>query len=119
MAPKPAIQMSAARKVEDLIVLTMSTDTKSNAANCVYQRIAVIIVDFSANAAYVYIDYVCCWIKIQIPNVLQQHGARYDLTCVPYQIFEDLEFSRQERDPLSGTIGGARDQIEFEITDSQ
>jgi len=97
----------------------MSTDTKSNAANCVYQRIAVMIVDFPTNATYVYIDYVGCRIKIQIPDVLQQHGARYDLTCVPYQIFENLEFPRQERDPLSGTICGARDQIEFEITDPQ
>jgi hypothetical protein len=65
-------------------VLTMSTDTKSNAANCVYQRIAVMIVDFPTDATYVYIDNVGRWIKIQMPDVLQQwRGVRHDLRSVP------------------------------------
>jgi hypothetical protein len=75
----------------------------------------MVIVDFSANAADVHVDNISGRIEIQIPDVLQQHGARYNLFRVAYKIFEDPEFSRQERDLFSGTMGRACDQIEFEI----
>ena len=88
------IEMIAARNVEERNVLAISTDTKSNTTYCVYQRIAVVIVDFSADAADVHVDYVSGRIEIQIPDVLQQHGARYDPFRVAYEIFEDAEFSR-------------------------
>ena len=40
-------------------------------------------------------------------------------TRVADQIFEHLEFPRQELDLLAGTIGRARDQVELEIADAQ
>src|SRR6516165_9321760 len=102
IAPKPAMHMSAARKVQECNVLAISTETKSNAANRVYQRVAVVIVDLPANASDIDVDDIGRWIEIQVPDLLQQHGPRYDLTRVAHQIFKHLEFPRQELNLLTG-----------------
>ena len=85
----------ASLRVEDLNVLSRSTETKPNAANGVDQRVRVLAVDLFANTADIDIDDVGRWIKIQIPHVVQEHGARNDLPLVPRKILEQFEFARQ------------------------
>jgi chemotaxis regulatin CheY-phosphate phosphatase CheZ len=65
----------------------MSTHVKSRAANGVYQRISMLVVDLAANAADIQIDNVRRQAKIDIPDMLQQHCPRHDLTLVADQIF--------------------------------
>src|SRR5579872_1244591 len=119
MAPKPAMQTSAARKVDERSVLAMSTDAKSDAADGVYQRIAVMIVDLAAHAADIDVDDVGGRVEIQVPDVLQQHRAWHHLALVAHQIFQHLEFARQQFDLFAGAVGGAGHEIEFEVADAQ
>jgi hypothetical protein len=69
--------------VDDLNVLSRSTETKPNATNGVDQRVGLVAVDLSANTADIDIDDISHWIEIQIPNLLKEHGARNHLAFVP------------------------------------
>ncbi len=79
----------------------------------------MVVVDLAAHAADIDVDDVGGRVKIEIPDVLQQHRPRHHLTLVADQIFEDLEFPRQQIDFLAAAIGGPRHQIELEIADAQ
>ena len=50
--------------------------------------------------------------------MLQKHGPRYDLTLIANQVFENLEFTRQEFDLATGAARRAGDQVKFQITDT-
>ena len=73
----------------------MSTEAKSHAANGVNERIAMLGVDLAPNTPDIDIDDVGGRIEVQVPDVLQQHGARHNLAFVADQIFENLKFARQ------------------------
>src|ERR1051326_8311690 len=117
IAPNTAMATSANLKVDDLKVLERSADTIANAANGVDERISLLIVDLAAKPPNVDVDDVGRRIEVQIPDVLQQHGARHDLAFTAHQVLEKLELSRQQFDIAVPPPGGARHQIELEVAD--
>src|SRR5262245_50733612 len=97
-APKTAIQISASLNVDDRSVLPRSSDTVSNAADGMDERIGLLPVDFAADTADIDINDVGRGVEMEIPDMLQQHRSWNNLTFVANQVFENLEFSRQQRD---------------------
>src|SRR3569833_65960 len=58
-------------------------------------------------------------IEMIVPDVLQQHGAGYDLAGVAHQVLEELELLGLQRD-LTGAPGGlARQQIDVKVADAE
>src|SRR4051812_46357232 len=119
ISPNTAIANSASRKVEERSVLTRSTETISDAANGMDQRIGLGIVDLAADAADIDVDDVGGGIEMQVPDVLEQHRAGDDAPLVADKIFEQLEFARQQWDLPAAAAGTACDQVDGEVADPQ
>src|SRR6478609_4419523 len=117
--PNAAIAISARRKVEERSVLARSTDAISDAADRMDQRIGLGIVDLAADPPDIDVDDVGGGIEMQIPDVLEQHRTRDDAALVADQIFEQLEFPRQQRNLPAATARAARDQVDGEIANPQ
>src|SRR5580704_15986569 len=117
--PKVPIAISASLKVDDVSVLARSTEAVSDAANRVDQWIGLSVVDLAADASDIDVDDVRGRIEMKIPDVLQQHRAGDDPALVAGQIFEQLEFARQQLDVLAVPAGGPLDQVDREIADAQ
>jgi len=49
--------------------------------------------------------------------MLEQHRTRDDAALVADEIFEQLEFARQQRNLAAAAAGIARDQVDGEIAD--
>ena len=56
---------------------------------------------------------------MEVPDLLQQHGARHDLAGMAQQVLQDLELLGQKLDALAGARHGARQQIHLEVADRQ
>src|SRR5579863_6647272 len=102
------MQISATRNVDDRSVLVRSTDTKSHAAYCVDQRIGLLAVDLAANTPDIDVDDVGRRVEMDVPDALQQHRARHHLALVANEIFEHLEFPRQQFDLLAAALHRSR-----------
>src|SRR6516165_376282 len=112
--------MNASLRVEeDRTVLLRSTETKSDAANGVNQRIVLTAVDLPTDTADINIDDVGRRIEMQIPYMLQQHGTRDHLTGIPGQVLQQTELSRQQLDFATTSAGAPRQQIDLQIADAQ
>src|SRR5215472_7262265 len=111
--------MNASLSVDDRRVLLRSTEAKSDAADGMDQRIVLTAVDFSANAADINIDDVGRRIEMQIPHMLQKHGARDHLTGVSRQIRQEAKLSRQQFDFSTATTRHSSEQIDLQIADTQ
>src|SRR5262249_30910214 len=118
-APKTAMQIKASRSVDDRSVLTRSTEAKPDTADGVNERIRLGGVNLAAHAPDIDVDDVGGGIEMQVPNVLQQHGPRYDLAFVAGQIFQQLELARQQVDVATATAHRAGHEIKLEIADAQ
>src|ERR1700674_1458586 len=92
------MQTSASLSVDDRKVLARSTEAKPDAAYGVDERIGVVIVDLAADAADIDVDDVGGGVKMDIPYMLQQHRSGHNLALVANQVFEHLQFSRQQVD---------------------
>src|SRR6266702_7965346 len=119
ISPNAAIASSASLKVEDLSVLTRSTEAISDAADGVDQRIGLAVVDLAADAPAIDIDDVGGGIEVQIPDMLEQHRTGDDAALVADEIFEQLKLPRQQRNLPAAPAGAARDQVDGEIADPQ
>src|SRR3569623_3722867 len=95
--PNTAIAISACRKVEERSVLARSTETISDAADGVDQRIGLGIVDLAADAADIDVDDVGGGVEMQVPDVLEQHRARDDPALVAHEIIALMKLARQQR----------------------
>src|SRR6516164_2865261 len=113
------MDISASLSVDDRRVLARSTDTKPDATNRVNERIGLSVVDLTADAPDIDVDDVRRGVEMEIPYVLQQHRPRHDLALVANQIFEDLEFPRQQLDVPAAARHGSRHQVHSEIADTQ
>src|SRR5579863_429151 len=111
--------ISANLNVDERKVLARSTETKSDAANGVNERIGLLAVDLAANAPDININDVCRRIEMQIPDLLQQHSARHDMALISDQIFKDLEFSRQQLDASAATVCRPCHEVQFQVSDAQ
>src|SRR5919198_5021088 len=97
ISPNAAIAISARRKVEERSVLARSTEAISDAADGVDQRIGLGVVDLAADAADIDVDDVGGGVKMQVPDMLQQHRPGNDAALVADEIFEQLELAWQQR----------------------
>src|SRR5262249_55061400 len=110
---------SASLSVDDRTVLARGTDAKPDATNGMNERIGLPVVDLAADAPDIDVDDVGRGIEMQIPDVLQQHRAGHDLALVANEIFEDLEFPRQQLDVAAAAGHGSQHEVHSEITDTQ
>ena len=83
------------------------------------QRIGLAAVDFAANPSDVNIDDVGRWIKMQIPDVLQEHRSRNHVADVANKIFEQLKLSRQQLDFPAAPTDDSGEQIHLQVADPQ
>ena len=105
--------------VADLLVKLRSTDAKPDAADRMKQRIGVLIVYLASEAPDIDIDDVGRRIEMNIPYMLEKHGARHDPAFVSSQIFEELEFAGKELDFAPVPADRPSDEIDFEIANAQ
>src|SRR5438132_12154601 len=119
IAPNAPIAINASLNVDDFRVSARSTEAIPDAANGMDQRIGLLVVDLAADAADIDIDDVGRRIEMKIPDVLKQHGARYDAALVADQIFEQLKFAGKQIDFPAAPACGAVDQVDLEIADPQ
>src|SRR5712671_371972 len=117
--PNVPIAISACLKVDEVSVLTRSTETVPDTANRVDQRIGLLAVDLATDAPDIDVDDIGRGIEMKVPDVLQQHGAGDDAAFVANQIRQELEFARKKRNRLAAPAGGPRHQVDDEIADPQ
>jgi hypothetical protein len=106
-------------EVVELSVLARSTETVSDTANRMDQRISLLVVHLTAQASDIEVNDICRWIEMKIPDVLQQHPPRHDAVFVAHQIFQKLEFLGPKENLLAAPAGRPRDQVDCEIADAQ
>src|SRR5712671_3050710 len=117
--PNVPIAISACLKVDEVSVLTRSTETVPDTANRVDQRIGLLAVDLAADAPDIDVDDIGRGIEMKIPDVLQQHCPGYDAAFVAHQILQKLEFPRKKKNVLAASAGGPRHQVDREVADTQ
>src|SRR5438876_12035710 len=83
------------------------------------QRIGLLAVDLAADTSQIDVDDVGCGIEMEVPDVLQQHGAGNNLALIANQVLKNLEFTRQEFDFAAGAARCPGDEIKFQIADAQ
>ena len=95
------------------------TDTIPNTPNCMDQRIRLLTVYLAADATNIDVNDIGGGVEMNIPDMLPQHRPWNYATFVTNQIFQELEFSRQQFDFAIAATHCSRHQIHFEITDAQ
>src|SRR6516225_6778719 len=118
-APNTAIAIRASLKVDERKVLRRSTEAEPDTAYRVDQWIVLFAINFATHPADVNINDVGIWIEVYIPDLLQEHCARHDVTLVANQILQDLEFARQQWDFPAAAIHCPRHEIHFEVADAK
>lgn len=83
------------------------------------QRSIEITIDHLTQSTDVDIDDVRLRIEVQIPNGLEEHRASDHLAGVSDKDLQKPEFPSCQRQSASGSSGGVRQQVEFEIGHSQ
>src|SRR5207302_9363484 len=101
------MQISANLSVDDRNVLASSPEAEPDSSHCMDERVGLLTVDLSADASDVDVDDVGRGVKVDIPYVLQQHRSGDDLALVANQVFEDLEFPRQQLDRAAAAAHGS------------
>ena len=100
-------------------VLARNTEAKPDAANRMNQRIGLLIVYLASEAPDIDVDGVGRQIEMNIPYMLEKHGARHNPAFVADQIFEEPEFAGKELDFKPVPADPPRHEIDFEIADTQ
>jgi hypothetical protein len=119
ITPNVPMAISACLKFVELSVLARSTETVSDTANRMDQRISLLVVHLAAQASDIDVNDIHRWIEMKIPDVLQQHPRRHNAVFVAHQIFQKLEFLGQKENLLAAPAGRPRDQVDCEIADAQ
>src|SRR5579863_2525517 len=60
----------------------------ANAANRMNQRSWGIVIYFAAQPINVNVNHVGCGVNPHLPDMVQNHGPRYDTTFVPAKVFQ-------------------------------
>src|SRR5262245_6934005 len=104
----PPISVSARRNgVDSRSLVRAVTDHVSRSAHRMQQRLGEALVDLAPQSRNVHIDNVGLRIEVIVPDVLEQHGARDNLTGMLHQVFEQAKFARLQHDRLAA----ARDLV--------
>ena len=85
------------------------------AGNGLQKLLGLAPVDLLPQMTDVHINDVCLWIEMVVPDLLQQHRSRHDVTGMAHQEFQDLELARQQRDLPSAAPSGARLEVQLQI----
>jgi hypothetical protein len=75
------------------------------------ERIGLPVVDLAADAPDIDIDDVGRGVEMEIPDMLQKHRAGHDLALIANEIFQYLEFPRQQLDVATRAGHGSRHQV--------
>src|SRR5438105_3621933 len=119
ITPNAPIAINASLNVDDFRVSARSTEAIPDAANGMDQRIGLAVVDLAAHPPDIDVDDVGRRIEMQVPDVLQQHGARDDAAFIAHQIFQQLELAGQQIDFVAAAARRAVDQVDREVADPQ
>src|SRR5262245_38469598 len=114
-APKIAANMSGRRKLAVLASLSIFTQAVTDAADRAQQLRAESPVDLGAQAADMGFDHAGLRVEMEIPHILEQHGAGDDAAVAAHQIFEQAEFLRLKIDRLAGATDRPLQQVHLEI----
>src|SRR5690242_13761040 len=114
-APKIAANMTGRRKLAVLASLNIFTQAIADAADGAHQLRAEALVDLGAQAADMRFDYAGLRVEMEIPDILEQHGAGDDAALAAHQIFEQAELLRLEVDRLAGAADRPLQQVHLEI----
>src|SRR3984957_16595361 len=114
-----AMEISASLSVDERSVSARSTDAKPDPADRVDERVGLRTVDLAPDAPDIDVDDVGRRVKMQIPYMLQEHRARDHLAGIAPEIFEHLEFARQQLDVVVAAPHRAGNEVELEIADPQ
>src|ERR1700683_4723765 len=88
----------ATRKAEDRRISSIGAEHEPGPANIGDQRRAAAEVYLAPQVADMDVDDIGFRRKPVVPNPFEQHGARNELTGAAHEIFEELEFARQQID---------------------
>src|SRR5579872_6470277 len=102
---------TASRKAADLTISFIRMKHEAGGANGLDQRSLARRVDLPAQFADVNVDHIGLRNRAVVPDVFKQHGAGDDLVRMPHEIFEQVEFPRQQRDEPVATPHAAVDEI--------
>src|SRR5690348_10452041 len=97
-APKIAANMTGRRKLAVLASLNIIAQAVTDAADRTHQLRAEPLVDLGAQAADMGFDHAGLRIEMEIPDILEQHGAGDDPAFAAHQVFEQPEFLRLKID---------------------
>src|SRR6202011_1456551 len=91
----------------------------ADVAHGMHQGLTEGLIDLRPQPADVGIDDAGLRIELEVPDAFEQHRSGYNTALVPHQHFEEREFSRLQLDRLARSLGGAPDQIEFQVGNPQ
>src|SRR5690606_15674564 len=103
---KTAAYHASSRKLVLRRKLAERAKAVAGAAHRVDQIVVEVTVDLRAQPADVRLDDGGMRVEMEIPHVLQQHGARNDLPGVAHEIFEQPELLRLQLDAAAGARHG-------------
>jgi len=65
------------------------------------------------------VDDVRLRVEVILPDILEEHRARHDLSGVPHEVFQQQELARLQVDLLPAARGGARQEIKLQVTNAE
>src|SRR6478735_456249 len=77
------------------------------------------VLEFATQTADMDVDDVRARIEVIIPDLLEHHRPRDDLSGMAGEEFEQVEFARAERDVAAGAGDVAGEQVDLEIADRE
>src|ERR1700733_4210734 len=109
----------ATRTAEDRKYSSMVVQHETGSTDIHDQRSATLYVDLLAQIADMHVDDIGLERKVVVPHVLKQHRARDHLVGMTQEVFQKLEFARQQIDPGAATMHRLFDQVHFKIAGMQ
>src|SRR5690606_32432509 len=94
---------------------SIGPDHVARTAHRMKKRLLEALLDLAAQPGNVDIDDIGLGIKVIVPDILEQHGARHHLPGMTHQIFEQTELARLEGDFLPVPCNAVGEAVEFEI----
>src|SRR5208283_1465579 len=110
---------SARRNARDRKTSPVSIEFEAECPNIDDELALACRIELAAHVSDVHVDDVGRPHELEVPDVLEQHRARHDLARTAHEIFDQLEFLRQEFDGSPRAAHGAIDKVHFQIANLQ
>src|ERR1700753_3634148 len=105
----------ATRTAEDRKNSSIVVQHETGSTDIHDQRSAAPYVDLLAQIADMHVDDIGLERVMVVPHVLQQHPARDHLAAMAQEVFQKLEFARQQIDPGAAAMHRLFDQVHFKV----